>query len=173
MKKSLGSTNALYPMPIVVVGTEVNGKTNYITIAHVGIIDHGTLSISMGKNHYSNQGIKENRTLSINLTSEDMVEKMDYVGKVSGAKEDKSQVFESIYGVLKGAPMIKDAPVSMECEVIDIYDRPQFDVFIVKIVNTYCDENVMTDGKIDYAKVKPVLFNMSFGYWKLGDRITK
>ncbi|MBP1737199.1 MAG: flavin reductase [Oscillospiraceae bacterium] len=171
MKKNLGATNALYPMPIVVVGTEVNGKANYNAIAHVGIIDHKTLSISMGKIHYSNQGIKEHKTLSINITAEDMVEEMDHVGKVSGAKEDKSQIFNSVYGELKGAPMIENAPVSMECEVIDIYDQPEFDVFIVKVVNTYADEAVLTDGKIDFAKVKPVLFDMpKFGYWKLGPR---
>ena len=73
MKKNLGPVNALYPMPIVLVGTVVDGKINYINIAHVGIIDMNTLSISMGKVHYSNKGIKEKKTLSINLHSEDIV----------------------------------------------------------------------------------------------------
>lgn len=172
MKKNLGSVNALYPMPTVIVGSEFKGKINYNTIAHVGILDHDLISISMGKIHYSNKGIKENRTLSINFPSSDMVIETDYVGMKSGAKIDKSQVFESFFGTLKGAPMIKKAPLTMECEVVEIIDRPDFDVFLLKIVNTYCEENVLTNGKIDYSKVNPMFFDMpSRTYWKLGQDI--
>jgi flavin reductase (DIM6/NTAB) family NADH-FMN oxidoreductase RutF len=170
MKKNLGPVNALYPLPTVLVGTEVAGKINYIAIAHVGIIDMDLLSISMNKQHYSNQGIKEHRTLSINFPSADMVTQTDYAGMVSGAKYDKSQLFESFTGSLKGAPLIKEAPLVMECEVVDILDRPNYDVFLVKPVNTYCDEAVLTDGKIDFAKVNPILFDMPRRkYWRVGE----
>lgn len=170
MKKNLGAVNALYPMPVVLVGTEVEGKINYINIAHVGIIDMNTISLSMGKIHHSNKGIKENKTLSINFPSEDMVIEADYVGMVSGAKVDKSKVFESFYGELKGAPMIKNAPLAMECEVVDILDMPNHDVFLVRPKNTYCDEEILSEGKINMAKVKPLFFDMpQRKYWKLGE----
>jgi flavin reductase (DIM6/NTAB) family NADH-FMN oxidoreductase RutF len=169
MKKNLGAVNALYPTPVVIVGTEVNGKTNYINIAHVGIIDMKTLSLSMGKTHYSNKGIKENMTLSINIPSEDMVVKADYVGIVSGANQDKSNVFESFSGELKGAPMIKDSPICMECKVINIVDMPNHDVLFVVPVNTYCNEDILTNDRIDFSKVKPLLFDMpQRKYWRLG-----
>ena len=159
MKQNLGTPNALYPMPVVIVGCEAEGKSNFNTIAHVGIVDHTTLSISMGKIHYSNQFIKRNRTLSVNLPSSEMLERVDYVGMVSGKKADKSGVFKTFSGTLKGAPLMEEAPLAMECEVIDVYDRPEFDVFIVRIAGTYCDESAMTDGKIDYAKVKPFFYD--------------
>ena len=38
MKKNIGNVLALYPTPVVVVGTEVNGKVNWLLVAHVGII---------------------------------------------------------------------------------------------------------------------------------------
>ena len=174
MKQDLGAKNALYPMPVVVVGSVVDGRENFNTIAHVGIIDHGVLSVSMGKIHYSNQGIKANRALSINLPSADLLEKVDYVGMVSGKKRDKSSVFKTFYGTLEDAPMLEEAPICMECEVIDIYDRPEFDVFIVKIVHTYCEEAALTEGKIDYAKAQPFFYDMpGFGYWNLGSHIMK
>lgn len=170
MKRNLGAVNALYPTPIVIVGTEVNGRANYINIAHVGIIDMSTLSLSMGKTHYSNKGIKENMTLSINIPSEDMVVKTDYVGLVSGANHDKSDVFESFSGELTGAPMIKDAPICMECKVVTIVDMPNHDVFFVVPVNTYCNEEVLVKDKIDFSKVKPMLFDMpQRKYWRLGE----
>jgi flavin reductase (DIM6/NTAB) family NADH-FMN oxidoreductase RutF len=171
MKKNLGAVNALSPILTTVIGTEVDGKINYFTVAYVGIIDQDVLSISVNKIRYSNQGIKKHGTLSVNLPSIDMAVEADYVGRVSGAKVDKSQVFESFLGSLKGSPMIKNAPISMECEVIDILDRPNTNVYLVKVVNTYCNENVMTDGKIDYAKVDPMFFDLAqIKYRKLGEK---
>lgn len=61
----------------MLVGTFVNGKPNFITIAHVGIMNAGKpsyISISSSKGHYSNIGIKEKGMFSINIPSEDMVE---------------------------------------------------------------------------------------------------
>ena len=34
-KKNIGSKLALYPMPVTVVGAEVNGKVNWLLVAHV------------------------------------------------------------------------------------------------------------------------------------------
>ena len=39
MKKQIGAVNFLYSMPTTIVSALVNTKPNYITIAHVGIID--------------------------------------------------------------------------------------------------------------------------------------
>ena len=55
MKKNIGQTLALYPTPAVVVGTEVNGKVNWLLVAHVGIIGHDRILLSMHKAHYTNQ----------------------------------------------------------------------------------------------------------------------
>ena len=171
MKKELGKVNALYPIPTVIIGTEADGRPTFITIAHVGIIDLNTISVCSGKKHYSNQWIKKNGTLSVNLPSQDMLEKTDLAGSVSGWNEDKSGLFEVEKGSLPGAPLIVDAPVCMECRVIDVYDRPFHDVFICSVENTWVKEEVLTDGRIDYAKVQPVFYDMpGFGYWGLGDR---
>ena len=49
MKKNIGNVLALYPTPAVVVGTEVNGKVNWLLVAHVGIIGHDQIMLSMFK----------------------------------------------------------------------------------------------------------------------------
>jgi flavin reductase (DIM6/NTAB) family NADH-FMN oxidoreductase RutF len=172
MKKNIGSLNALYPTPAVLVGTEVNSKINYTLVAHIGIIDHNTMSLSMNKSHYSNIGIKENRTLSINILNEEMIAKADHIGMISGFKNDKSYIFESFNGEIKGAPMIKESFLNMECEVVEILDRTTHDIFIVKPVNTYCDESCLTNGKPDISKIKPILFDMpQRKYWSIGESI--
>lgn len=75
MKKNIGKNLALYPTPLVVIGTMVDGKPNYTLVGHLGIIGHDRIMISMANNHYSNQGIKENHSLSVNLVSEDILKR--------------------------------------------------------------------------------------------------
>jgi len=37
------------------------------------------------------------------------------------------------------------------------------------LIQTYADDGVLTEGKIDIAKLKPLLFDMaSVKYWRLG-----
>lgn len=161
MKRNIGAVLGLYPTPVTIVGTVIKGKVNWINIAHIGIIGVDKILLSMGKVHYSNQGLKENKTASINLVNEEMLVKADYVGIVSGKNVDKSEVFEYSTGELIGAPLIKKAPIAMECKVVDIYETETHDNFIVKPINTYVDDEVVSkDGKIDYEKVKPILFEM-------------
>lgn len=173
MRKNLGKVNALAPVPLVVVGTEVDGKPNYILVGHTGIMDHGTLSVSLFKSRYSVRGIEQNKTLSINLLTEEMLAAANEAARHSGREADKSGLFEAEYGTLKGAPLIKNAPVSMECRVVDVYDRPDFHNYICEIVNTYADEAVLSGGRLDLCKVKPILFAGPDGYCRTGDRVRK
>ena len=168
----IGPVNALYPMPTTLVGATVNGKPNFLTIAHVGILNHATpqyLSIGLGKVHYSNAGILENRTFSICLPSEDLMVKTDYCGIMTGKKTDKAALFEVFYGDLETAPMIRECPVNMELKLHDVLDFKTHDTFIGELVQTYADDGIMSDGKIDIAKLRPLLFDMaSVKYWRLG-----
>ncbi len=168
----IGPVNALYPMPTTLVGATVDGKPNFLTVAHVGILNHGTpqyLSIGLGKAHHSNAGIHENRTFSICMPSEDLLLETDYCGIVSGRKTDKAALFDIFYGTLKTAPMIRQCPVNMELKLHDVLDYPTHDIFIGELVETYADESVMDGGKIDIARLRPLLFDMaSAKYWRLG-----
>lgn len=168
----IGAVNALYPMPTTLVGATVNGKPNFLAVAHVGILNHGTpqyLSVGLGKAHYSNSGILENKTFSICLPSEDLMVQTDYCGIMTGQKTDKAALFDVFYGQLKTAPMIGQCRVNMELKVHEVLDFKTHDLFIGQLVQTYADDAVMNQGKIDIAKLKPLLFDMaSMKYWRLG-----
>jgi flavin reductase (DIM6/NTAB) family NADH-FMN oxidoreductase RutF len=173
----LGAVNALYPMPTTLVGTTVNGKANFLAVAHVGILNHGTpqyLSLGLSKSHYSNTGIRENNNFSICLPSEDLMVETDYCGIMTGKKTDKADLFNVFYGELKTAPMIAQCPVNMELKLHDVLDYDTHDIFVGQLVQTYAQEDVLVDGKIDIAKVRPLLFDMSsIKYWRLGPAIGK
>ena len=62
MQKDIGSVMGLYPTPVTVVGTVVDGRVNFLTIAHVGVVEHGALLISIDKAHeFSDKGIRTNK----------------------------------------------------------------------------------------------------------------
>ena len=173
-KKNLGSLLALYPKPMTVVGTKVEGKVNWLVVGHTGIIGHDRILVSMSKQHYSNQGIKKLKKFSINLVSREMLPKADYVGSVSGEMVDKSDVFAYHIGE-NGTPVIDVSPLTMECNVVDIYETEGFDNFICTVVNTYASPDVLgSDGKLDYTRLKPVLFEFpTYSYLATGEVIGK
>ena len=143
-------------------------------VSHVGIIGHDRIMVSMRKTHHSNKAARENMKFSINIIDEALLPRADYAGTVSGSKTDKSDWFEYVIGEA-GTPIVNDSPLSMECVVEDIYETETFDNFICKIAYTYAADDILdTDNKIDYAKLKPVLFEMpTYQYLRTGDVIGK
>jgi flavin reductase (DIM6/NTAB) family NADH-FMN oxidoreductase RutF len=179
-KIKLGKRNLLLPYLPVLVGTTVEGKPNYITIALVGWLCYDAISVSVGHNQYSNAGIRENKTFSINQPSAKMVKELDYCGLYSGRKVDKSALFENFYGVLETAPMIKECPVNIECRVVQTMERPVHTVFIGEVAEVYFDEDCLTEGIPDVSKVDPIFFGpikgpteLSGSYWKIGDNLAR
>ena len=173
-KQNIGNLLALYPKPMTVVGAEVEGKVNWLVVGHTGIIGHDRILLSMSKSHYTNQGIRKSKKLSVSLVSREMLPKADYVGSVSGASVDKSEVFEYHIGE-NGTPVIDISPLTMECNVVDIYETEGFDNFICSVVNTYVSPDVLGDnGKPDYTRMKPVLFDFpTYSYLATGEVIGK
>ena len=63
----------------------------------------------------------------------------------------------------------------MECDVVDVYETEGFDNFICSIANTYAAPDVLgKDGKLDYTRLKPVLFEFpTYSYLATGEIIGK
>ena len=176
MKVKLGAKNCLYPLPTTLVGANVNGKPNYITIAHVGIMDLASVSLGMHKSHYTNIGIRENRTFSINLPSVKMVKETDYCGIVSGAKADKVKMckFTVFYGKLGNAPLIEQCPINLECKAVHILGLGSHSLIVGRVEETHVSDACLTEGKLDVNKIKPVIFSVeSRHYYSFGEVIGK
>jgi flavin reductase (DIM6/NTAB) family NADH-FMN oxidoreductase RutF len=176
-KIKLGSKPMIYPMPVTLVGADVAGKPNFMTIAFIGVVNMNPAMVAMGANpsHFTTRGIVENRTFSINLPSKKMLEVTDYVGLFSGKTYDKSQLFTIFRGETKTAPMIEECPVNLECRLVEKLSLGGTDdLFIGEIVQTYCAEEFMTNGKPDVEKMGSFVFTMDDNrYFSLGKPIGK
>ena len=62
MKKNVGAKLALYPTPLTVIGAMNKDKPTWTLVAHVGIIGHDRLLVSLAKAHAINEKIKETRS---------------------------------------------------------------------------------------------------------------
>jgi flavin reductase (DIM6/NTAB) family NADH-FMN oxidoreductase RutF len=171
MKKAMGPQTLLYPMPAVLVGAQVKGRPNFMTAAWSSIVASTPPAISAAVRpvRYTLAGISANGTFSINIPSADLVGKVDYCGIYSGHKVDKSQIFKVDYGKLKTAPLIQECPVNLECQVIQSIELGSHILFIGEIVETYVNEDCLTDGQADPAKIDPLIYSTAARqYQRLG-----
>ncbi|MGU8271704.1 flavin reductase family protein [Clostridium perfringens] len=161
----------VYPIPSVLIGTVINDKPNFATIGNCGIIsvNPAVIYISMEKNHYTNKDIRENQVFSINIPSADLVEKVDYCGLVSGNNIDKSQIFKCFYESNDKIPLIEECPINMECKVTKIIEIYDMEVFIGEIIETYVNQDLLTNGFPDTKKINPLIYSMDNNYWEIGD----
>ncbi len=174
MKKNIGAQLALYPMPIAVIGAMNVDKPTWTLVAHMGIIGHDRVLVSLASAHFINSAIKKTGKLSINLVDREILPQADDAGAISGAKQDKSDLFAYELGEAK-TPMIVKAPLTMECSVVDVYLTPHFESFICTIDCTYVEEKHLEEsGKINYRTLQPVLFEFpTYQYLQTGDIIGK
>ena len=158
-------------MPAVLVGAQVKEKPNFMTAAWCGIVASTPPAISAAVRpvRYTLAGIRANNTFSINVPSADLVEKVDFCGIYSGHKVDKSQIFQIDYGKLKTAPLIQECPINLECQVIHALELGSHILFIGEIVETYVNEDCLTDDKVDPAKIDPLIYStVARQYQRLG-----
>jgi flavin reductase (DIM6/NTAB) family NADH-FMN oxidoreductase RutF len=157
------------PFPVVIIGAEVNGRPNYVTIGACGVVSQKpVLYISLKASHYTTHGVKENGYFSVNIPSNDLVVKTDYCGTASGKTADKSTVFTAFYDEIGRAPLITECPMNLLCRVIE--DIPVFDfkMFLGEIVAVYVNEQALSDGIPDASKINPMML-MGKNYWNTGD----
>jgi flavin reductase (DIM6/NTAB) family NADH-FMN oxidoreductase RutF len=173
-KIEIGKGRVYYPMPCSLVGANVAGKPNFLTVAWFTMVNPEPpyLAIAMNKAHYTNAGIKENGTFSVNIPSSQMAEVTDYCGLVSGSKVDKGALFETYYGKLKTAPMIRECPFSVECKLVQTVEFPAEELFIGEIIAAYCENECLAEGMPDLKKINPFLLIMpDRTYFTIGKEI--
>jgi flavin reductase (DIM6/NTAB) family NADH-FMN oxidoreductase RutF len=170
---NLGTT--AYPMPVILVGAEVNGRPNFMAVAWFSKVNYDPpmMMAAIGKRQYTGEGIVENGWFSVNLPGGDLVTETDYCGIVSGRVEDKARLFEVFYGESGKAPMIAECPVNYELRLAETVELPRTNLFIGEIVGAYVDEGMRSGEVPDLLLVEPFLLVESppSFYHGLGPRV--
>ncbi len=178
-KVTLGPQHLVYPMPAMLVGANVDGKPNFMTVAWGGIAcgDPPMISVAIRHIRHTLKGIKQNQTFSVNIPSIEQVKETDYCGIVSGSKVSKVEAchFKVFCGKLSNAPLIEQCPVNIECSVAQILNLGSHSLVIGKIEETHISVGCLTKGMPDVDKIKPLIYVTSPAarYQGLGEVVGK
>ena len=170
----MGAQTLLYPMPAVLVGAMVNGKANFMTAAWCGIAAStpAAISVALRRARHTFEGVQASGTFSINIPSAAQAQMVDYCGIYSGHRRDKSEIFKVEFGDLPTAPLIAECPVKHACKVIHTLDLNSHILFVGEIMQSYVNEDCLTDGKPDALKIDPLIYSTgNQQYHRLGEAV--
>ena len=167
----------IYPLPVVMVSCGDMNKCNIITVAWTGIIntDKPMCYISVRKERYSHDIIKNTKEFAINLTNKDLAYATDWCGVKTGAKVDKFKEMKLTKEKAKfvKCPLIKESPVSIECKVKEIRELGSHDMFLAEILSIDADESYIDEkGAFDITKCNLITY-ANGKYFTLGKKIGK
>ena len=165
---NFGAKPYMYPQPVLILGTyDKEGKPNAMNAAWGMTSDYKEVSVSLGE-HKTTDNLAENGDFTLSFGTEDTMLACDYVGVISGRTE-KDKLKKSGLHAFKSenvnAPLFEELPMALECRMKSIENG----ILIGEIINVCADESILTDGKTDPAKLKPICFDpVNNTYMSLG-----
>ena len=168
---NFGSKPLMYPQPVLIIATyDENGVPNAMNAAWGITTDFNEISISLSE-HKTTDNFAKTGAFTVSMATEDQVVGCDYVGIESGRKvPDKFEKagFHATKSEFVNAPLIDELPLALECRVKSFEDG----ILVGEIVNVSADESVITDGKVDLNKLRPIAFDpFNNAYMGLGEKV--
>lgn len=169
----------IYPLPAALISC---GKTpdefNVLTISWLGTLcsNPPMCYISVRRERKSYEIIKANREFVINLTNEALAYAADWCGVRSGRDYNKFKEMKltPLMAEKVNAPIIKEAPLCIECRVKEIVTLGTHDMFISEVINIQADKQYINAETDTFNMAKAKLIAYSHGhYYKLGEEIGK
>ena len=169
----------IYPLPAALVSC---GKTpdeyNVLTISWLGTLCSSPpmCYVSVRRERKSYEIIKAGGEFVINLTNEGLAFAADWCGVRSGRDYNKFKEMNltPVMAEKVNAPIIKEAPLCIECRIKEIITLGTHDMFISEVINIQADKQYIDPETQSFDMAKAKLIAYSHGhYYKLGEEIGK
>ncbi len=176
MRKNIKTTEAIFPMPVLMIATyNEDGKVDVMNAAWGTMLSRDQVILNLTETHKTVKNIKERKAFTVSIADSKHTVEADYFGIVSG--NDTPNKFESTgLSVTKSenvdAPIINEFPICLECEFIE-YQNDEYGAGVIgKVLNVTADESVMEGDKVDIEKVNAIAFDpYTHGYYKVTERV--
>ncbi len=159
-RKNFGASHALMttPQPCVMIATWDKDHTpDVMMAAWAGQYDHNQIVVSLSK-HKTTENLELTGAFTVSFADIRTVAESDYLGIVSG-NNVPDKVAKVGFTVTPSpnvdAPIINEYPLTLECKVVSWKDG----ILVGEVVNMSADESILTDGKVDLAKLQPIVFD--------------
>jgi flavin reductase (DIM6/NTAB) family NADH-FMN oxidoreductase RutF len=179
MKTDWKPGTLIYPLPAVMISCgSAEEEYNILTVSWVGTIcsDPAMCSISVRPERHSYNIIRKNMEFVINLTNKELAFATDWCGVRSGKEYNKFREMKLTPGKASvvAAPIIEEAPLSIECKVKEIIALGTHDLFIADVVNIRADEKYIDPVTGAFDMEKAGLLAYAHGkYYELGAFVGK
>ncbi len=176
MKKNIKTTEAIFPMPVLMIATyNEDGTIDVMNAAWGTMLERDHIILNLTETHKTVKNIKERRAFTVSIADANHVKEADYFGVVSG--NNTTEKFEksgmtATKSSLVDAPIINEFPICMECEFIE-YQSDTYGCGVVgKIVNVSAEESVMSGENVDISLLNAIAFDpYTHGYYKVTERV--
>ena len=176
MKKQIKTTEAIFPMPVLLISTfNEDGSVDVMNAAWGTMLDRDVVALNLTETHKTVQNIKERGGFVIHIADAKHVAEADFFGVVSGNKEPekfKKSGLSFVKSDIVDAPVINELPIAMECEFIEYQNDDTGIGVIGKVLRTSVEEEHLKDGRVDIDSVEAIAFDpYTHGYYKVGGRV--
>ncbi len=176
MKKKIKTTDAIFPMPVLMVATyNEDGSVDVMNAAWGMMLERDYVVLNLTETHKTVKNIKQRKGFTVSIADAKHIVEADYFGVVSANntpnKFEKSGL-TSIKSSFVDAPIVNEFPVCMECEFVE-YQNGKYGCGVVgKVVNVSAEESVMKNGQVDISLLDAIAFDSyTHGYYKVTERV--
>ncbi len=180
VKKRLGPTTHLFPMPTLLVAVKTGeGSANIVTIAWAGIVGGNPplIALDIAASHYSTPFIEREGGFTVNIPRSSQAVQADYCGIVSGRKDpDKPRTcgWTLAPATRISSPLIAECPLNLECRLLKKVEAGKGSFMVAEILETHVDEAALNEkGEVDARLLDPLIFGADEQYYRLGERVAK
>lgn len=176
MKKQIKTTEAIFPMPVLLIATfNEDGSVDVMNAAWGTMLDRDMVALNLTETHKTVENIKAKKGFTVHIADAAHVVEADYFGVVSGHDvSDKLGKAGMTFtkSELVDAPVITELPIAIECEFVEFQDDAAGIGVIGKVLRTSVEEAHIKDGKVDIDSVGAIAFDpYTHGYYKVGGRV--
>ena len=176
MKKNFGAKNWMFPMPVLMIGTyNEDGSPDMMNAAWGGVTLEDQITICIDTSHKTWANIAARKAFTVAFGTAETVVPCDYLGIASGNKTpDKvaKSGFTATKSAFVDAPIMTELPLVLECDLVSMNETTCN--VVGRIVNCAVEESMLTDGKPDAGKMKPICFDTCQHVYRLmGDVVDK
>ena len=176
MRKNIKTTEAIFPMPVLMIATyNEDGSIDVMNAAWGTMLERDHVILNLTETHKTVKNIKERKAFTVSIADAKHVVEADYFGIVSGNntpdKFENSKLTD-VKSENVDAPIINEFPICMECEFIEYQDGKYGCGVVGKIVNVTADESVMNGENVDISLLNAIAFDpYTHGYYKVTERV--
>lgn len=176
MRVNIKTTEAIFPMPVLLVATyNEDGSVNVMNAAWGTMLERDHVILNLTETHKTVKNIKARKAFTVSIADAAHVTEADYFGVVSGNNTPDKFANSGLTAVKSAhvdAPIINEFPICMECEFIEYQDDQYGCGVIGKVINVTADESVMNGNNVDIEKVSAIAFDpYTHGYYKVTERV--